>query len=367
MSWGQAVLNAERLSPLGEAMAVAVADYRTRRVPIAVVMAAAAEVDHMARSVVGWREPFAAAVDELAGAGLVTLPRTRFDRSAEPPLPAYLRRPAPETPTRAVRPVIWHAELAWVAIEEDAGRLGAGDRAFLEQINGWLSRRRTLVVPLRERSLEIFDDEKAIERRILGPLFGPGRLSLELLRCEACWPPVHQQHFGPGPWLIIENYTTYVSLGRCAARSGYSGRVIWGSGNQVGTRIDALAMGGEMPTTMWYFGDLDAGGARVARTAEKRCVDAGFPPLQPARALYALALEHGKVSPEPAPVGTASHARWVERWFGGVVGRSVASIVQSGGRIVQENVGTEVLDHRSLGELLDTSAVDSGTAVSRTP
>lgn len=338
---------------MAAAIAAAVAGHRTRTVPLAVVLAAAASVDHTAASIVGWRARVSGAVDELVAAGLVAVPKTKFDWSAEPPLPAYVTRPAPPAPEGAAGPVVWHEELSWAAEADDAGTLSAAERRFLAQVNQWLPTRRGMVVPLRERSLEILGDEKALERRMVGPLFAPRRLSFELLECEPCWPPVHQQVFGPGGWLVVENYTTYVSLSRCAAASGFNGRVVWSSGTQVGTRLAELAVTEDPPSALWYFGDVDAGGFRVARSASRRVAELHFPSLEPARALYTLAVEHGRPRPDPDSPGAADVADWAARWIGGPTGDSVAALVRAGRRVVQETVGSELLAGRDLAPLLD--------------
>lgn len=330
---------------LTKAIADAVAAYPKRTVPLRSVLTAAASVDHTAAASVGWRARVLVAINALADSGRVTLPRTRMDRSAMPPLPVYLlRTEAPKNQRVVDGPVVWHADLDWVALAGDAGLVSAAERRFLKAINAWLPRRRGVVVPVRERSLEIFGDEKELEGWILGPLFGPGRLSVRLLECEPCWPPVDQRVFGTGDWLLVENYTTYVSVGRAAERHGFSGRIVWGSGLQVGTRLLTLAAAGEHPTRCWYFGDIDAGGFRAARLAEERARELGLGPVAPARGLYRLALVHGKdrLTRGSARAGQEL-VRWIHGWFGPTLGEPVAAIAGAGDRIVQENVGTEVL------------------------
>lgn len=339
---------------IAAAIAEAVATHRVRTVPLEVVLAAAAAVDHTAASAVGWRARVATAIGELADAGTVEVPASRFDRSAEPPLPSWLRRPAPARPARAAAPpVVWHGELEWAAAAVDAGTLGAADRRLLTAVNAWLSRRNGQVVPLRERSLEIFGNEKLLETVVFGPLFGPGRLTLDLLECEPCWPPAEQTVLGPGAWLLVENYTTYVTLARLGAETGFDGRVVWGAGNQVGTRLSALAAAGEAPQRLWYFGDVDAGGFKVARSAFIRAAELGFGHLFPAWRLYRLALELGTIQPvkKPSPLRLAP-ATWVLDWLGGDLGPRCVEIVDGGGRIVQEWVGRRQLTGRRLLELL---------------
>jgi hypothetical protein len=315
---------------------------RQRRVPLRDLLVAAASVDHTAASSVGWRARVLTAIVDLADEGVIELPRTRLDRTAHPPLPAYVTRPAAPRPEASPpETVVWHADLSWVAVLDQEGALSAAERRLLTAVNEWLPRRRDIPVPLRERSLELLGDEKELERWVLGPLFGPGRLSMDQLDCFPCWPPVEQTHLGPGDWLLIENYTTYVSIADRAMDAGFDGRVVWGSGNQVGTRLSALtATGAARPDHCWYFGDIDAGGFRAARLAVARATELGIGPVHPARGLYRLALRGqsrrtGKTSAETAA--------WAQVWLGGPLGDEVAEIVRAGKRIVQEHVGVEVL------------------------
>lgn len=127
---------------------------------------------------------------------------------------------------------MWRAELAWAA--DPGSDLSASEVKLLAAVNDWLARGDRRLVPVRERSLEVFGDEKLLETLLLGRLFGPGRLTLDLLWAESCWPEVVESVAGPGAdWLIVENYTTYVSVSRAAQRVGYPDRVIWGSGNHM--------------------------------------------------------------------------------------------------------------------------------------
>jgi hypothetical protein len=150
---------------------------------------------------------------------------------------------------------------------------------------------------------------------------------------------VEQRVFGPGTWLIVENFTTYTSLHRAAF--GFDGRIIWGAGMQAATRLTALAASGERPSECRYFGDIDAGGFRAARTATERAERLGFPPLLPARGLYAEATRHRRQRGRSRLGAEASS--WVRQWLGGDLGDAAAEIAAAGERIVQERVSTEVL------------------------
>lgn len=326
---------------IAEALARVVAASPTLRVRVTPdLLVAAASVDRTAAASVGWRARVLAALSDLADAGVITLSRSTVDS-----LPRFVTRPElARIPVAAPDPVIWHHELSWV----DGLALGTAERRFLVAVNAWLPRRRGVAVPMRERSLEIFGDEKELERWVLGPLFGSGRLSLAGLDCVACWPPVEQTVLGTGDWLVIENYTTYVSVRRRAAELAFDGRIVWGSGNQVGTRLATLAAtGADRPGRCWYFGDIDAGGFKVAKLAVSRASEVDIGLVEPARGLYRLALRGTAVrAGKPAP----ETARWARTWLGGALGDAVAEVVGAGERIVQEHVGQEVLAGTQLSD-----------------
>jgi hypothetical protein len=333
------------MTPLAKAMANAVAVAPRRRVPLTTLLAAAAAVDRTGAVSTGWRTRVAGAIDELATTGVVELPRTRWDNTAQPPLPAYVTRPAsPQAVKARAETIVWHVELAWAAELDAVGKLSDPERRFLAHVNTWLHRRGDTVVPQRERSLDICGDEKALDAWVFTPLFAPGRLTYEMLRCEPCWPPVHQESFGSGPWLVVENWTTYRTLISAARRCRWDGRLIWGAGNQVGTRLATLAATECAPSGgLWYFGDVDTAGFRMARMAAGRAETLSLGGLHAARELYRMCCNAG------SECTTANRAPddlrwWTQTWLGGTLGQEVGEIVAGGGRIVQETIGVELLD-----------------------
>lgn len=161
---------------IAEAIGRVVTASRVRRVPLRELLVAAASVDRTGSATVGWRARVLAAITELADQGLVTLPTTREDRTAHPPLPAYVTRiDAPRPEIRAPDRVVWHLDLDWVGRRADEIGLSKAEHRFLTAVNAWWPRRGGDPVPMRERSLEIFGDEKELERWVFGPLFGSER------------------------------------------------------------------------------------------------------------------------------------------------------------------------------------------------
>lgn len=340
------------LGPLARAMADAVVADRRQRVPLKVLVQAATSVDQSGPGRVDWRSRVAAAIEELAASGMVACPATRWDRRTQPPLPEWVAKPARVALAAAGPSEPWHVALRWVPAISAERRLTVSEERLLMAVNRWLpGAEDALVVPMRERSWHLVGDDKALERLRFGRLFGPGRLSMELLCCRATGPPVHQLVLGPGPWLVVENWSTFESLGSTAARCGFSGRVIFGSGNQVATRLAALADANERPARpVLYFGDIDGGGVRAARLAATVARQLDWPPVEPCRPLYALALESPhRLADTPA----AGHSvDWARTWIGGTLGDQVADCLASGRAVRQEGVGLEALRGRDVRSLL---------------
>lgn len=342
------------LSPLAAAMAEAVKAHKARRVQLLALSTAAAAIDRTGVSAPSWRSRVAAAIEELAASGLIELPVSKWDDTSLPRLPMYVTRVVVggEAPA-AQEAIVWHAELGWAAQLDAGGQLNPADRRVLAQVNSWLRRRGDTVVPQRERSLDIFDDEKLLDTVVFTHLFGPGRLTHPLLRCEPCWPPVHQEILGGGPWLVVENWTTFNTLAAYARGRGWDGRLIWGAGNQVGTRLESLAADKKAPGSggLWYFGDIDTPGFSIARRAAERAARLGFGPIQPATALYGLCQARGSVRQGKKAVDEPL-SKWIVDWLGEGLGRKVVAVLADKGKIVQETVGVELLAAQWAARLL---------------
>lgn len=335
------------------AIAVAVRGHRTRKVPITVILAAASSVDRSAASDAGWRRRVRSSIDRLAADGDVELPKTRWDRRTEPALPDYVLRPAPphDYPEPAA-PIVWHADLGWVPDAETVRPFTATERRLLVALNRWLPRRTGIVVPIRERSLLLLGDEKALEQmRRTSRLFADGYLTLSSLDCELCWPPVDHTVLGDGPWLVVENWTTYSTLTRAAVRDGWDGCLVYGSGMQVTTRIAALAEQRPAPASLLYFGDVDATGFSIARTAAATVHDLGLPPLRPALGMYRLLLER-RIDRRANANANVDLIDWARAWLDGDLGDEVALLLAERVMVVQEAVGWETFASVTFTEAL---------------
>lgn len=287
------------------------------------------------------RADLAAAITELAAAGVLT-PSKKAADSGTPPLPAQVTLPAPAASVTAAalaRAVAWRPELAWAA----SARLTVGQVGLLQAVNVWLRDRGrdADVVPLRERSLELFGYEKRLDTMVSTSLFGPDRLSLGLLRTFRAHPPLPVRRVGDGPiLLVVENADTFDTLRKAlTAGSGHRvGWIAWGAG--AGFEASVLSIG-ELPevTEVAYFGDLDAVGLRIATSAARTAATERLPVVRPAHGLYRLLLDHGV--PQPGqPSADGALAGWLAE--PSAVARA-ARLLTEGARIPQEAVSARAL------------------------
>lgn len=295
------------------------------------------------------RPVLSALLDELAEHLLVELPRGRdgWDE-AQPPLPRWLRLPAlprPETrPVRATASLLWRRELSWAG----ADTLTAPQIQVLKTINRWLrdtdgDHDRRTVVPMRERSLEIFGDEKRLDALTATTLFAPGRLTLPALFAERIPPPLAYERLGDGgSILVIENSDTFETLSALLAGDrGCVGYVAFGGGHAFEASVARIARL-EGVTDIVYYGDLDYDGLTIPQRANVAAVALGLPPIRPAAGLYRLLLQLDVRGPAPRRIEPLDAERRVS-WLPTTFRRPVADILTAGNRLAQEATGAVLL------------------------
>lgn len=314
-----------------------------RRVPLEVLwdaFASAAPVDAAAADA---RRRLAAALTAGRDRGAWTCAK-KTDRAGRPPLPAFVTLPAPDAPVRAdPATVAWRPELAWAArlrrLSDKHLRMLLAVNAFLR--DGGSSRP---VVPSEERSLELFDDEKAISGRVGGAmLWGPGRLSLDLLGCVASTTPFAFEQVGDGDrLLVVENQATFATVRDLLRREsghGYAA-VVFGSGQTAASTIGYLT---ELPfpvSSVSYFGDLDVDGLEAAAACLAAARDAGVTAALHGT-LWQLLLGQ---QPTPAPkVPTDARAGKAVAVLPSELQRPALQLLTAGQRIAQERCGRELL------------------------
>lgn len=243
--------------------------------------------------------------------------------------------------------VAWEPELAFlrnaragVAVEDFA----ALNRFLVEGGRG------REVVPLKERSLEIFGDEKRFDALLATAPFREGRVRASLWRCAVVAEPLGWRR-GPhanGPVLVIENASTWDSFARWNAVVGRWSAVVYGKGLVFADAVERMAeifteLGGPRPVE--YFGDLDPPGVEIPWRASRKAVAAGLPAVTPSGWCYRRLLEAGKDREgtwEGEPVRGEALG-----WLGDLA-EPARVLFERHARLAQEHVGWDVLRHECV-------------------
>lgn len=276
-------------------------------------------------------------VDALVSQGVVQ-PTQRWVTFRGVRLPASLRRPVGPR-SRRERPALrhpWREDLRWAA------HTAGATFQQLRELDRWLTKNPdSPPAPVKERSLEIWGDEKLLERLLRGPLRGR---RIDGLRLEIVHPPLVIERISEARGgLVVENATTWrslVTVGREHLSAGAATSIGWiayGAGNQVAAAVPGLAA--REPTSLWYFGDLDAKGLAFAAAAAQVARSEGMPAVLPHRWLYEALLDIGQ------PQSRRSTWSWQETglaWLGSELGRRV-TLELSNSWLAQEWVSARVL------------------------
>lgn len=266
-----------------EALATAILESGAATLALSDLLTAWNAVDAGWAATTGGRVRLADALHRLHTQGVIELPSPRGSRwdLTLPRLPTAVAVPINRRPRSApIDPAgeMWVPSLSWAASWIRSTRPPHRLRVALATVNRWFAANAGRVLPTvcrEERSLEVFDDEKALASLSLSRLCGPGRLSLELLRCE---PPIGGIRVArlacEGAVLVVENKATFDSVwralrGRVAdgLPPGYAA-VVFGGGDQGASLVPDLrqlnALVGVRPTTFEYAGDVDVAGVSAA-------------------------------------------------------------------------------------------------------
>ena len=296
------------------------------------------------------RDHLAGLIQLGAARGEWVLPRgpKSWDRSGAAPLPTFiaLNRTSPERPTHTSG-YAWHPLLAFATRESNARRLKT-----LRRINEWLKSDPDLrySVPIKERSLDIFDDEKRLDQLRAGQAhFFDGQLMLENLACRICPIPLPYE-LGPPqtqgyPILIVENNDTWESFcvwNRSAEK--FAAIAYGGGGHAKGILYDEIFLDTLLERcdsrALLYLGDLDPRGLRIAAATAARRAARRAIPLSPAVTFYDWLLARGRrVLAESRERPRAAYLAWLpER-----LRVPVAELFAARQRIPQESLGTRAL------------------------
>lgn len=302
------------------------------------------QIDPASRGSTHRRTLLADTLTELANHQRIGLPASAsWDRNVQPPLPRFIVLPEQnETATRS-KGTIWHPDMAWAADYP----LKTSQRQYAEQINTWLHRNRdTTVVPLRERSLEIFGDEKRLDRLITTGLFGPGRLTLATIRTRRAAPRLTTERVGDGhTLLVVENSDTFDSLVTVLTRDpGTIGLIGWGAGGGFEASVLSIPRLNHHIDAIYYYGDLDNRGLQIPARADATARANGLPAVHPAYGLYQALFRVGQPQSGKPRLGDKTVTELVA-WLPQDLRGHAARLLASGHRLAQEATGIRHLAH----------------------
>jgi hypothetical protein len=279
----------------------------------------------------------------LESAGHIALPAARsWERVGSPPLPTFvqLTREKPTVATEDFSQVAWVPELGFWHLLSPAQLVAA------KCINEFLLQRRgtLLPVPIKERSLQIFGDEKRLDGMRAGDTLFNGRLSLATLGAfQVPLPLPYRQADAPNRLvLVVENHNSFWSFGEWNHRAKLYAAVVYGSGEAF--RSTGAALGQVLREVRGsgahYLGDLDVKGVRIPLEFNAAAKD-DAPKVAPAIELYAWLLQNGnrRLKVE-CKSGTFAQA---ENWLGTELGTLTFNLWQEGLWIPQESLGFEQL------------------------
>jgi hypothetical protein len=333
---------------LDSALATAVTAAGRQGAPLEELWHAAFAIEPELASSVDRRSRLLASLERLAGSGRIRPWPTRrasFERSSLPSLPLVVRAPPTAASERPIRPVLPAELRPELAGARNLDRIRADEVATLVAVNEFL---RDLdssrpPVPVRERSLEIFGDEKRLESIRAQRLYAIGVLSDELLRCFEVHPPFVYLRVSDVPAaLVLENHHTYDSACRLLKTDARDiGVVVYGAGGAFCTSVTYLAELDPAVKQAYYFGDLDIAGlsipARAHLVGQAACTASVTPAVGLYRAL--LASPHRR----PATPVAAGAASGLVAWLPEELRAGASQLLMSGHWLPQEAVGLEVM------------------------
>ena len=314
-----------------------------RRVELAVVWETYRTAYGTDVSGVDAREELRKVLEQLRDAGALTLPSRRgrgWDRNSSVILPSWIMLAESEKPAkhREWQTYPWHPALAWAV---ELGSLTAEQEAFLrrlqeELVNGGLCER----APFKYRSLQLTGDEKRLDSLLNTQLFGPERLSLELLNCDGSGLPLTYERVGSEPRMIVfENAGSFLVARRVLAEATHApyGLIAYGGGTQIFRCVDYLREIKGL-VRIDYVGDLDAKGIDIGVGFADRVASSSAVPVAPATAVHMAMVDAARELGRPGGWPTVSSHRTaaLRLWISDQCASDVEQIISSGCRIPEE-------------------------------
>jgi hypothetical protein len=252
-------------------------------------------------------------------------------------------------PSISWRAFPWHPQLHWVV---QCRSLSSQQVEFLRRVHeGLVNGTFRESAPLKYRSLQLTGDEKMLASLATTSLFGPSRLTLELLACLPDALPLAWEAVGERDRMVIfENAGPFAVARRVLRELGTRpyDLIAYGGGRSVLAALGHIKTIERRVGSIHYVGDLDHAGLDIAWSARHCCQELGLPTLQPASELHmrmlsaAEAFGHPVGWPAQESFTQASRERILEV-LAPEARERVGAILSSGRRIPEEVLGPDEL------------------------
>jgi hypothetical protein len=232
------------------------------------------------------------ALRSIEARGSIRLPLERgkrWDRSMVPAVPSSVdvirERSTPSAFPWRTFP--WHQNLHWVA---ECRSLSTHQLEFLRRVHaGLVDGLFRELAPLKYRSLQLTGDEKMLASLATTSLFGPSRLTLEMLACLPDALPLAWEAVGDGGRMVIfENAGPFAVARRVLAKMKLRpyDLIAYGGGRSILAALGHINTMERIVESIHYVGDLDHAGLDIALSARRCAKDLGLPVVAPAGELH---------------------------------------------------------------------------------
>ena len=232
------------------------------------------------------------ALKSIAARGSIRLPSEqgkRWDRSMSPAVPTsvdVVRDQSTSSPF-PWRTFPWHHHLHWVV---QCRGLSAQQVEFLRRVHeGFVNGTFREPAPLKYRSLQLTGDEKMLASLATTSLFGPSRLTIEMLACLPDALPLAWEVVGDGGRMIIfENSGPFAVARRVLSelRTRPYDLVAYGGGRSVLAALGHIKTIERSVESIHYVGDLDHAGLDIGWCARRCSKNMGLPIVAPASEIH---------------------------------------------------------------------------------
>ncbi|WP_267524921.1 Wadjet anti-phage system protein JetD domain-containing protein [Campylobacter sp. MG1] len=216
----------------------------------------------------------------------------------------------------------------------------------LEKINDFLNiEKEREKVFLKERSYEIFKDEKFLDDKVKNGYLFNGKLHISALKCtEKPSPLVYESVCKNKPVLVCENSNTYHTICRWNKEFMEFSAIIYGSGNIFSGAHNYLdEIRADLGfNEIYYFGDFDYDGFFIPANTNQKRLENGLLEIKPALFLYKVLINFSPIKNQKNPKNIENEI--IKNWIKDDKIYKVLQIcLKDNTRIPQEAINYEII------------------------